>query len=145
MKGITIRMLVCVTMTYVSCNSLQHSDNQVEEKISSTNGFETDAILLGSWHITSEERDGIISKCNICPLIEFARNGTGRIIKPSKQQIRFTFNLLLNNKIKLSFEYDYDYFNETEFFCKLYNEGSIEVLELNSIDSRKIYILSRQR
>ena len=103
--------------------------------------MKNDDFIVGSWLLVNSQ--GL--NCNVCPEIEFAKNGTGKITRPSKEEIGFTFALSSDNKIAFSFKKDQGYFDEKEFDYKVYTENHLEILELNSINGDSKYILSREK
>lgn len=128
--------ILFIMILFFSCNNSNHY-SQAIDKIDMDD-------LTGVWLIASlKTHDGILLKCNACPEIMFVNDGTGKIIKPSKEEIGFTYTLSSNNKIVFDFKKDQEYFEEKEFYYKVYTENQFEILELTPIDGEIGYILTR--
>ncbi len=134
-------MNLIVAIFTISVFSL--SCNQDKNEISDRDIIKTNN-LIGAWYISSEIIDNVVSKCNVCPEIEFSKNGIGKITIPSKEEYIFRYRKLLDNKIIITYEGDKVYFKETEFLYKRYVKNKLEFIELNSIDGKIKYVLSRE-
>ena len=139
MKVLQIMILVFFSF---SCDYSQSHNDKIKEETMKVN----DSAVIGDvWYILREEKKGVITKCNVCPEIEFAKNGAGKIIKPSKEEINFTYNLLSGSyRIEFSFETDQQYFDEKDYFYKIRSENNLMILELSSKDGASKYTLSRE-
>ena len=101
-----------------------------------------DSFITGSWLMVNI--NGL--SCNVCPEIEFTKDGKGKITKPSKEEIGFTYTLEADvKKVMFSFEGNQPYFEETEYFYKIHTEDNLEILELTSKDGTSNYTLSREK
>ncbi|MDR1876028.1 MAG: hypothetical protein LBQ84_00230 [Flavobacteriaceae bacterium] len=134
-----VKVLLLVIVTFFSCDNSKKSTNQASSDMNSIYN------LIGKWYISSQENNSIVSKCNVCPEIEFADNGEGKITKPSKEEINFTYTLVSDSKkVEFFFEVGQPYFDEKEYLYKIHIENNLEILELSSKDGTSKYILSRK-
>ena len=145
MKKVNKINILVFIVVLLSCNNSQHQseeyrNNMLEHKVNN---------LIGLWFITSEEINKMVYSYNVCPEIEFFEDGIGKIIKPSKEEISFTYILSLDsNRIEFSFETYQQYFYEKEYLYKIYTECNLydlEILEISSNDGKSKYILSREK
>ncbi|NNV55080.1 hypothetical protein [Limnovirga soli] len=98
--------------------------------------------IIGIWSLINI--DGL--SCNVCPEIKFTKDGKGKITKPSREEIDFTYTLSLENKkIVFSIDANQQYFNEKEYSYKVYTEDNLEILELSLKDKPSKYILTRKK
>ncbi len=143
-----VLLIMIIAFFSFSCNHSQRDKNQFKKEVFTMNSNEVDNNLVtgGEWHILSEERNNIVSKCNVCPKIEFFKKGTGEITKPSNEKIEFTYTLSLDSKkVEFVFEVDQPYFDKKEYFYKIYTKDNLEILELSSKDGTSKYTLSREK
>ena len=102
--------------------------------------------LVGKWHMVSHGNNIVETKCNVCPEIEFAKDGKGKITKPSKEIVDFTYTFDTDGKkINFLFQDKQSYFEEKEYFYKTHKKDNLEMLELSSKDGTSKYTLSRER
>ncbi len=141
-----ILLLLMIVFCSFSCNYSQIDNNQLEKQVFTINNNELDTILVtgGLWHILSEEKDNVVIKCNVCPVIEFLKKGMGKITMPSKKKMDFTYTLDIK-KVELFFEVDQPYFYEKMYFYKIQTDDNFEIIELNSKNGKSKYILSREK
>lgn len=97
--------------------------------------------IMGNWLLTNIQ--GV--SCNSCPEITFFENGSGRITKPSKEEILFKYILSSENKILFTISKDENYFKNKDYKYTLYSENNLEILKLNSMKSNLEYILTRYK
>lgn len=81
---------------------------------------------------------------NVCPEFYFLENGFGKVIKPSKVEIKFTYFLKDNNKVEFTSNSNQFDFENEEYFYKIYFENKIEVLQVSSKTEKSKYILYRK-
>ncbi|UZR99757.1 hypothetical protein [Chondrinema litorale] len=98
----------------------------------------------GKWSLCKIEYNVGIELYNVCPEIEFAKDGQGKILISSKLEVSFTYKLLPDiKKIRFSLDAGRQYFYENEYNYKINIENNLEILEISSRSGKKTYILSR--
>ena len=148
LRVMKVLLIMIIAFFSFSCNHSQRDNNQLKKEVftMNNNGVDNNLVTGGVWHILSEERNNIVSKCNVCPKIEFFKKGTGKITKPSKEKIDFTYTLSLDSKkVEFVFKVDQSYFDGKEYFYKIHTEDNLEILGLSSKDGKSKYTLSREK
>lgn len=131
---IKIRILAVVTL--FSCNGIKESNM---DKVLTID-------LVGKWHMVSQGNNNVETKCNVCPEIEFVKDGKSKIAKLSKEIVDFTYTFDTDGKkINFLFEDKQSYFEGKEYFYKTHTEDNLEILELSSKVETSKYTLSRER
>ena len=114
--------------------------------LSSCNNRTIQEDFEGKWFLCKIENNGVVTIQNVCPEIEFAKDGKGKITKPSKEEIGFTYSMSSESKkIIFSFDVDHQYFEGKEYFYKIYTKDNLEILELSSKDGTSKYTLSKEK
>jgi|GEM_PF-5005091 len=120
-----ILLLSLVMLIASSCNS-----EEIKE----------DAFIIGKWSLVNV--NGLSGYVN--PDMEFVKNGVGKIIKPSGEEVVLTYILFSgNNEIKLIFRGNRSYFTESEYTYAIRVVDDIEILTLTSKEGNEKYTLKR--
>lgn len=120
-----MKILLLVVLILSSCSS-----EEIKE----------DTFIIGKWSLV--DMNGL-SGYSI-PKMEFAKNGVGKIIKPSEEEIIFTYILLSDNKeIKFSFRGYQSYLDEKEYTYAISVVDNREILKLTSKEGNREYTLKR--
>ncbi len=111
-------LILLIALSCFSCTHSQKNNEQPKEETITTNIDTvevTDSLIVGLWGMFTQEFDGITQYCNICPYIEFAENGTGKLINAATEELHFNYRLFSDNTIQISFDTKQNYFDETEY------------------------------
>ena len=101
------------------------------------NAYKKD-IFEGQWTLMSI--DGL--SCNVCPIIYFEK-GNGKITNPLQEEYLFNYDLK-KDRVTFHFTNKTNYFeNDSVFLFKIIEDNNVKVMELNSINSKSKYILSK--
>ncbi|HFG0566934.1 hypothetical protein LIS90_13270 [Flavobacterium psychrophilum] len=101
-------------------------------------------LIIGEWLMCNKIVDDAEISYNVCPEFYFLENGFGKVIKPSKVEIEFTYFLKDNNKVEFTSNSNQFDFENEEYFYKIYFENKIEVLQISSKTEKSKYILYRK-
>ena len=139
-------LIILIVLLCFSCTHSQKNNEQSKEEekiITNTDSVKlADSLIVGLWGIYTQEFDGILMYCNICPNIEFAKNGVGKITNGTGEEINFTYVLSSENTLQFSFDTKQQYFDETEYTYQ-YIKGDSEELKLISKKVNQIYNLKK--
>ena len=97
--------------------------------------------IIGDWVLTEVTTRGVTEKCNVCPTIIFLEGKSGKLIKPSKEEFDFTFEIQTDS-IMFS-EINSPLFYDRLFSYKIIDKGKLLTLELQSSKSK--LVLSRSK
>ncbi len=101
-------------------------------------------MIIGEWQMCSKIVDDVEISYNVCPEFYFLENGFGKVIKPSKVEIKFVYSLKENNKVEFTSNSGQFDFENKEYFYEIYFENKIEVLQISSNTEKSKYILYRK-
>jgi hypothetical protein len=114
--------------------------------------------LEGEWVMCKTEKNDIMATDNVCPKVKFSKDNQGKITFAYGEISSFTYNLISDNKIELSFKGDSYPFDETVYFYKIFEDSikyktyestikavKIEKLEIFSLDKKSRYFLLREK
>ena len=79
-------------LSLISCNLNKRSEEkniitaESVSKVKSDSTLTKTKILIGEWDIYETISDGVVTKCNVCPKINFNNDYTAIIIKPSGEK-----------------------------------------------------------
>jgi hypothetical protein len=137
---------IAILIIFISCSkfSNSHSDYMKKPIVDNDSKIITNAQLIGEWSICTIITNNLPMKFNVCPTIEFDKNGKGRIRIPAQEYYFFKYDL---QNDKLIFKFDDEegqkLFNyESDFSYIKKEEKEFIYLELTSVKQNTKYILT---
>lgn len=100
----------------------------------------SESYLKGEWMLG--HLDGWY--CNVCPNVYFDSGGSGRMVLPSRESREFSF-IIAESNIVISFDDGSDFFGSSEFAYELYQNDTLEFLNLTTIEGNHEFTLTREK